>query len=41
MGSHFLRILGGTGQERQLLVCFMNYLREAVNKHYNATYWET
>lgn len=40
MGSHFLRIMGGSGEERRLLVCFLNYLRFTVNRKYEEGFWE-
>ena len=27
--------------EKQLLTCFINYVRSAVNAHYHGTFWET
>lgn len=41
MGSDFLRVLGGSGEERKILNCFMNYLRFFVERRFDETYWQT
>ncbi len=39
MGSQFLRIMGGTGNERKLITCFLNELRFFVARKLNPTFW--
>lgn len=39
MGSHFLRIMGGSGEEKKVITCFLNYLRFTVKRRYDETYW--
>ena len=41
MCSHFLRIMGGSGDEKRLLTCFVNCLRHFVKRKYEETYWES
>lgn len=41
MGSNFLKIMGGNGEEKKILTCFINYIRFFVKKKYSDTYWET
>ena len=41
MSSQFLRIMGGTPDEKKILTCFMNYIRFFVKKRYEDNYWET
>jgi hypothetical protein len=41
MATHFLRIMGGTGEDKKILTCFLNYLRFTVKRKYDETYWET
>ena len=41
MASQFLRIMEGSEEERQILSCFMNYLRFFVSQKYEEGYWES
>ena len=41
MGSNFLRIMGGSGEEKKILTCFVNYIKFFVKQKYSETYWET
>ena len=41
MGSSFLRIMGGSNEEKKILTCFVNYIRFFVKKRYSDNYWET
>ena len=41
MASHFLRIMGGSGEERKVITCFLNYLRFFIKRRYEDNYWET
>lgn len=41
MGSNFLRIMGGAGEDKKILTCFVNYIRFFVNRKYSENYWET
>ena len=41
MGSSFLRMMGGSSEEKKILTCFVNYIRYFVKKKYTDTYWET
>lgn len=40
MASDFLRIMGGSGEEKKLLTCFVNYLKFFVSRKYEENYWE-
>ena len=41
MSSQFLRIMGGTPEEKKILTCFMNYIKFFVKKRYEESYWQT
>jgi hypothetical protein len=41
MASNFLRIMAGSGEEKKILTCFVNYIRFFVRKRYSESYWET
>lgn len=33
--------MGGSGEEKKVITCFLNYLRFTVQRKYDETYWET
>ena len=40
MASHFLKIMGGSPEDRRILVCFLNYLRFFIDRKYeDSRYW--
>jgi hypothetical protein len=41
MASQFLKIMGGSEDEKRVLYCFMNYIRFFVGRKYDEHYWET
>jgi hypothetical protein len=41
MGSHFLRAFELPGDDKSMLVCFLNYIRFFVKRRYEESYWES
>ena len=33
--------MGGSGEEKKILTCFVNYIKFFVKQKYSETYWET